>query len=279
VRFVKIEGAGNDYVLVDVFEQRVPDPPTLARAVSDRHAGIGSDGLILVGPARGDGDAAMRMFNADGSEGRMCGNGLRCVVRYLAEAGHARGPDLRVETASGVRVGRLLAPGLVEVEMGVPDFLPCEVPVDLPGDGHAPPELPLPEELHADPDVGLCVSIGNPHVVVRVPDPDAVDLARHGPPLEHAPSFPEGANAHFIRLLSAERIAARTWERGSGATRACGTGAVAIAAIAVRMGWSPAGRLRVDMPGGALHVRWDGEGAAWLEGPARLPFRGEWSGS
>jgi diaminopimelate epimerase len=278
VRFVKIEGAGNDYVLVDAFEQQVADPQALARVVSDRHAGIGSDGLILVGPARQGGDAAMRMFNADGSEGRMCGNGLRCVVRYLDEAGRVAGPDVRVETASGSRLGRLLAPERVELEMGVPAFAPGEVPVDLPGDGRAPPELPLPDALHADPDVGLCVSIGNPHVVVRVADPQGVDLARHGPLLEHASAFPEGANAHFVRVESDDRIVARTWERGSGATRACGTGAVAIAAVAARMGWLPPGRIRIDMPGGTLHVRWDGDGAAWLEGAARIPFRGEWLG-
>jgi diaminopimelate epimerase len=278
VRFVKIEGAGNDYVLADIFDQQLRDLPALARAVSDRHAGIGSDGLILVGPPRGDGDAAMRMFNADGSEGRMCGNGLRCVVRYLAEAGRAAGPDVRAETAAGLRVGRVLDEGRVELGMGVPTFMPGDIPVDLPGDGSTPPELPLPASLRADPDAGLCVSVGNPHVVVRVPDPQTVDLARHGPPLERAPAFPEGANAHFVRVESDDRITVRTWERGSGATRACGTGATALVAVAVRMGWMPAGRVRVDMPGGTLHVRWNGRDEAWLEGAARLPFRGEWLG-
>ncbi|MHC5211016.1 MAG: diaminopimelate epimerase [Planctomycetota bacterium] len=279
MRFVKIEGAGNDYVLVDVFEEPVHGAPQLARRMSDRHTGIGSDGLILVGRAEGDAHAAMRIFNADGSEGRMCGNGLRCVVRYLVETARATGPDVRVETASGPRLGRLLGPDRVELDMGVPSFAPADVPVDLPGDGQAPPELPLPRTLRADPDVGLCASIGNPHVVVRVPDPARVDLEQHGPPLEKAPAFPEGANVHFIRVEADDRITAHTWERGSGATRACGTGAVAIAAVAVRLGWAPPGRVRIDMPGGALHVRWNGEDAAWLEGPARIPFRGEWSAS
>ena len=284
VRFVKTEGAGNDYVLVDGFDQRVDDPAELSRRVSDRHRGVGSDGLLLIGPPRGPGAAAsMRMFNADGSEGRMCGNGLRCVVRWLVESGHAAGPEVTVETASGPRLGRLLARDRVELMMGVPDFRPAALPVELPGDGRQPPELPLgaqvAAELGADPDAGLCVSVGNPHVVLRVAEPAAVELERHGPPLERSPLFPEGTNVHFVALRGERRIEARPWERGSGATRACGTGAVAIAAVAVRAGWLAPGRVAIDMPGGELSARWDGEGPAWLEGPTRLPFTGEWRGT
>jgi diaminopimelate epimerase len=288
VRFQKTEGVGNDYVLVDVFDQRVSDPSALSRTISDRHRGIGSDGLLLIGPPRGAGaQASMRMFNADGSEGRMCGNGLRCVVRWLVESGHAPGPDVTVETAAGLRQGRVLADHRVELMMGVPDFSPQALPVRLPGDGRQPPELPLREslgaavaaELRADPDVGLCVSVGNPHLVLRVSDPAAVDLARHGAALERSPLFPEGTNVHFVALTGERRIEARPWERGSGATRACGTGAVAIAVVAMRAGWIEPGRVAIDMPGGELSVRWDGEGPAWLEGPARLPFSGEWRGT
>ena len=284
MRFQKTEGAGNDYVLVDVFDQRVDDPAGLSRRISDRHEGIGSDGLLLIGPPRAPGaDASMRMFNADGSEGLMCGNGLRCVVRWLVESGHARGPEVTVEPASGPRLGRLLGPDRVELMMGVPDFRPAALPARLPGDGRLPPELPLAPavaaELAADPDVGLCVSVGNPHVVLRVAEPARVDLARHGAALERAPVFPEGANAHFVALRGERRIEARPWERGSGATRACGTGAVAIAAVAIRAGWVAPGRVAIGMPGGELSVGWDGQGPAWLEGPARLPFRGEWRGT
>jgi diaminopimelate epimerase len=277
VRFVKVEGAGNDYVLVDVFEQSVRDPATLSRAVSDRHRGIGSDGLLLVGPPHAGGTAAMRIFNADGSEARMCGNGLRCVVRYLVESGRARGQDLvRVETVSGLRGGRMLGAGRVETEMGVPDFRPEALPVQGSGDGSAPVEVALPAGLLADPNAGFCVSIGNPHVVVAVREPSAVALAEHGRALELSPLFPEGTNVHFVRLVDPERIEARTWERGSGETRACGTGAVSVAAVARRLGWTTAPRITVMMPGGELHVRWDGTGPAWLEGPAHLPFHGEW---
>lgn len=288
MKFQKTEGAGNDYVLVDAFEQAIEDPSALSRAISDRHTGIGSDGLLLIGPPRGAGaQASMRMFNADGSEGRMCGNGLRCVVRWLVESGHARGPDVSVETAAGLRQGRVLDGRRVELMMGVPDFSPSSLPVRLPGDGRQPPELPLREslgvaataELRADPDVGLCVSVGNPHVVLRVADPAAIDLARHGGALERSPLFPEGTNVHFVAFSGERRIVARPWERGSGATRACGTGAVAIGVVAMRVGWLPAGRVAIEMPGGELSVRWDGEGPAWLEGPAHLPFTGEWRGT
>jgi diaminopimelate epimerase len=284
VRFQKTEGAGNDYVLVDVFDQQVGDPAALSRAISDRHCGVGSDGLLLVGPPRSPGaQASMRMFNADGSEGRMCGNGLRCVVRWLVESGRAPGPEVTVETAAGPRLGRLLGPQRVELRMDVPDFRPQSLPVRLPGDGRLPPELPLdPDaaaELGADPDVGLCVSVGNPHVVLRVASPRDVDLPRHGGALERSALFPEGTNVHFVALRGRDRIEAVPWERGSGATRACGTGAVAIAVVAMRSGWMPAGRAAIEMPGGELSVRRDGEGPAWLEGPAHLPFRGEWSGT
>ncbi len=283
MQFVKVEGSGNDFVLVDVFEQRVADPAALARAVSDRHRGIGADGLLLVGPPQGPADARMRIFNADGSEGRMCGNGLRCVIRYLAESGRAArggGPGaVVVETASGPRQGRMLGAGRVEIEMGIPDFRPGALPVDAAGDGALPPEVPLPDGLAADPDRGFCVSVGNPHLVIAVRAPDEVDLPRHGAELSSSPRFAEGTNVHFVRVAGADRIEARPWERGAGATRACGTGAVAIAAVARRLRWLTAARVTVAMPGGELHVRWDGRGPAWLEGPARLPFRGEWDGS
>lgn len=278
MHFIKIEGAGNDYVLVNAFEERVGDPAALARAVSDRHRGIGSDGLILVGPPRGAAVARMRIFNADGSEGRMCGNGLRCVIRWLVESGRATGPLVTVETAAGLRHGRLLSAARAEIDMGPPDFSPEAIPVLRAGDGSAPVELPLPAELGADPDAGFCVSIGNPHVVVRVAEPEAVDLPRFGGGIERSPELPDGANVHFLRLADAETIVARPWERGSGATRACGTGAVACAAVALRLGWLQAHRVAVQMPGGELHVRWSGHGSAWLEGPARLVFEGRWSG-
>ncbi|MHC4844921.1 MAG: diaminopimelate epimerase [Planctomycetota bacterium] len=277
MHFVKVEGAGNDYVLVDAFDTPVEDPAALSRRISDRHAGIGADGLLLVGAADGDAVARMRIYNADGSEGRMCGNGLRCVVRWLVETGRAaRDAELIVQTASGPRGGRMLDGETAEVSMGVPDFRPAAIPVRAEGDGRMPPELPVPAGLQADPDAGFCVSIGNPHLVVRVPDPVAVDLPRFGAELAVTPALGEGANVHFVRVHGPDRIDARPWELGSGATRACGTGAVAAVAVSRRLGWTAAERTTVCMPGGELDVRWDGEGEAWLAGPARLPFSGEW---
>ncbi len=271
MRFVKIEGAGNDYVLVETFGQRVGDPAALSRAVSDRHRGIGSDGLILVGPPDAPGaHARMRMFNADGSEGLLCGNGLRCVVRWLATEGRAPAADVAVQTAAGPRRGRVLDDGTVEVELGEPRW--TRAALGLPGEGDC--ELPVPPALHADPDVAFGVSLGNPHLVVRVPAPDAADLRAAGAALESA--VPAGANVHLLAVRAPDALEVRPWERGSGATQACGTGAGACAVVARRMGWVRAARVRVQMPGGALFVRWDGAGPAWLAGPANLPFRGEW---
>jgi len=277
MHFVKVEGAGNDYVLVDAFDAPVEDPAALSRRLSDRHAGIGADGLLVVGPADGEAVARMRIFNADGSEGRMCGNGLRCVMRWLVETGRApEGGELTVQTASGLRSGRMLDGDRVEVAMGVPDFRPTAVPVRAGGDGTQPPELPVPAGLAADPDAGFCVSVGNPHLVVRVPDPGAVDLPRFGAELSRSAALGEGANVHFVRVPGPGLIEARPWELGSGATRACGTGAVAAVAVSQRLGWTSGPLTRVVMPGGELAVRWDGEGQAWLAGPARFPFDGEW---
>ena len=274
MRFVKVEGAGNDYVLVGTFDQQVEDPAGLARRVADRHAGIGSDGLLLVGPPDGPGaDARMRIFNADGSEGRMCGNGLRCVVRWLLESSHAPGPEVRVQTAAGLRDGRRLPDGAIEIGMGVPDFR--RAALGLPGDGGL--ELPAPPGAAADPPVALGVSIGNPHLVLRVAAPESADLAAVAGALQ--PRVPGGVNVHLVAVRGRDLLVARPFERGSGATRACGTGAVACAAVARRQGWVDTDSVRVSMPGGELRVRWDGAGPAWLTGPAHLPFRGDWSGS
>jgi len=287
VRFVKVEGAGNDYVLVDECDQQVEDPAELSRRVSHRHTGVGADGLLLVGPGAGDSVARMRIFNADGSEGLMCGNGLRCVVRYLVEAGRieaageGKGVDVQVETASGIRRARSYPSGAVEVHMGTPSFLPDALPCDLPGDGKTPSKHPLPPDLGGACDGAYAVSVGNPHLVLRVPDVATFDLARHATTLQASPRLGQGANVHAVQVSGDHALIARPWERGSGATQACGTGAVAVAAVACALRWikseQGSGEVQVDMPGGALGVRWETDGSAWLSGPARLVFRGEWS--
>jgi diaminopimelate epimerase len=280
VRFTKVEGAGNDYVLVDTTEHAVSDPADLARRVSDRHLGVGSDGLLLVGPGDGPAEASMRIFNVDGSEGRMCGNGLRCVVRFLYERRGASADELIVDTASGPRTGRRDPDGAIWVGMGAPDFSPSSLPLALPGDGARPAELVLPDDLaetgdRPDPDVAFAVSVGNPHLVVRLADPGRADLTRWGKALQASPLLGDGANVHLVGQRAADRLTALPFERGSGATRACGTGAVAVAAVARRLGWVGGDEITVCMPGGDLPVRWPGSGEAWLGGSASLVFDGE----
>jgi diaminopimelate epimerase len=283
VRFFKVEGAGNDYVLIDEFDQEIGDPAELSRRVSNRHCGIGSDGLLVVGPGAGETAARMRIFNADGSEGMMCGNGLRCVVRYLVETGRvsgAEGTEVDVQTASGVRRARLDASGSVEVDMGAPSFLPDSLPCDLPGDGTRPAKHPLPVDLEEGVEGAYAVSVGNPHLVLRVDDVEAFDLARHATALQASPRLGQGANVHGVQVVGESSLIVRPWERGSGATQACGTGAVAVAAVACALGWIKSEPVRtevnIDMPGGSLGVRLEAHGAAWLSGPARLVFVGEW---
>jgi len=273
VRFVKVEGAGNDYVLV---EGPVADPASLARRVSHRHLGVGSDGLLLMGPA-GDGQhASMRIFNADGSEGLMCGNGLRCVVRWLVERRGVSDDVLSVLTASGPRRGRIGSDGRVSVSMGEPSFVPEQIPARLAPGPAGPPELPLPPELAVDPPLAYAVSTGNPHLVLRVADVDALDLPALGSRLQADPRLPKGANVHLVQREGAARLRVRPFELGSGATLACGTGAVAVVAVARALGWVDQDEVTVAMPGDVLAVRWSGQGEAWLTGPARLVFDGEW---
>ena len=280
MRFTKVEGAGNDYVLVDETECVVENPGQTSRRVSDRHRGVGSDGLLLLSRAPAPFHAAMRIFNADGSEGLMCGNGLRCVVRYLHERWGLADDELAIHTAAGSRQGRRGPDGSIWVAMGTPDFSPAALPIDLPGDGEQPAELPLPAELLAaggrpDPDVAFAVSIGNPHLVVCLADPEGADLELWGRTLQASPLLEAGANVHLVSRLGGAWLRARPFERGSGATRACGTGAVAVAAVARRLGWVSDDEVTVSMPGGDLPVRWSGSGQAWLGGSASLVFDGE----
>jgi diaminopimelate epimerase len=291
MRFTKMHGLGNDYVYVDGFAGRVPaDPAAMAIAVSDRHFGIGGDGLILILPSE-VADARMRMFNADGSESEMCGNGVRCVAKYVYDHGIARKPELRIETGRGVLTFQLTTGpdgkvAKVRVNMGEPILDAAKIPttcttsrvIDEPLTV-AGPEFPAgwAEACGLDPRM-TCVSMGNPHVVLYCRDVARVPLEAVGPVLENASLFPRRINVHFVQKHSDDEVTMRTWERGSGITLACGTGACAVAVAGVLTGRT-GGRLLAHLPGGDLELEWGGEGQpVFMTGPATEVFSGEWHG-
>jgi diaminopimelate epimerase len=281
-----MQGAGNDYVYIDCFHQPPPrDAVGLSKAMSDRHFGVGSDGLILIGPSE-RGDARMRMFNADGSEAEMCGNGVRCVAKYVWDHGISHNNPLRIETGRGVLTLHLhTKSGKVEtvtVDMGEPILEVERIPTTLPGPravNQTGPALPPPAEWAAscglDPRV-TCVSMGNPHVVYYCSQVALVPLEVVGPVLETAPVFPKRINVHFVQVHSAGEVTMRTWERGSGVTLACGTGACAVGVAGVLTGRT--GRnITAHLPGGDLQLRWDeADNHVYMTGPAVEVFSGEW---
>jgi diaminopimelate epimerase len=278
MKFTKMHGIGNDYVYVDIFNQKPPaDSSRLAIAVSDRHFGVGSDGLILIGPSE-RADARMRMFNADGSESEMCGNGVRCVAKYVYDHGIARKDRVTIETGRGV-----LALDIVEmaggkahrirVDMGTPILRGSDIPTTLPGDPPVAAALMLEGERLAV----TAVSMGNPHAVVYVEDVDRTAVAALGPLLERHAAFPRRVNAHFVTVLGAEEVRMRTWERGSGITLACGTGACAVCVAGVLTG-KTGPRIVAHLPGGDLELEWAGAGrSVFMTGPATEVFSGDWA--
>ena len=303
MRFTKMHGAGNDYVYINGFEQQVADPTGLAQKLSDRHFGVGGDGLVLILPSE-TADVRMQMFNADGSEGMMCGNAIRCVAKYAHERGLAEQNPLRVETASGIKTiektlngdGHLTA---ATVDMGEPKLLPSDIPVRLDGDAivdvpiSANLQLPRTTEIHgADGKVEIdwqkrsglhsgmtCVSMGNPHVVFFCKNAGEVPLEEIGPMVENASIFPERVNLHVVQISSADEVIMRTWERGSGITLACGTGAAAVCVAGVLTGRTRRDML-VHLPGGDLRIEWrESDNHVFMTGPATEVFDGEWIGA
>jgi diaminopimelate epimerase len=279
MRFTKMHGLGNDYVYVDCVNGPTPeDPAAVAVKVSDRHFGIGSDGLILI--CRSEvADARMRMFNADGSEGEMCGNGLRCVAKYVHDHGIARKPQLKIETGRGVLTVDLeVANGKAErvrVNMGTPILKSADIPTTLPGDP------PVDAEISANGVScrGTCVSMGNPHVVIYSGDTAEVPLEAVGPRIENAPLFPRRINVHFVEVHSESEVTMRTWERGSGITLACGTGACAVCVAGVLTGRTGR-KLLAHLPGGDLELEWSAaDNHVYMTGPATEVFSGEWAGA
>ena len=292
MRFTKMQGLGNDYVYVDCFSQRVDNPAELAVRISDRHFGVGSDGLILICPSS-VADARMRMFNADGSESQMCGNGLRCVAKYvfdhhLVDAGtHLSLPgqttfeaSLRIETGRGIlTVGLEIGPdGLAHrvcVNMGQPILPARQIPVAL----DLQQVVDEPFSIDGFSARMTCVSMGNPHAVFFVDDLDAVDLARLGPVIENHPLFPQRINVHFVKVESACELTVRTWERGSGITLACGTGACACAVAGALNGLCQR-LVHTHLPGGTLEIQWaEQDDCVYMTGPAVEVFSGDWPDS
>ncbi len=269
-----MHGLGNDYVYVDVFEQCVDDPPALARVIADRRRGIGGDGLILIGPSQ-TGDVRMVMYNADGSRPEMCGNGVRCVAKYAVEHGLSAGPDVLVETDSGVRLAECHivdgTVGSVRVDMGCPSLAADSLPSTLDVDRIVDHPLQVAGATYKV----TCVSMGNPHAVVFVDDLEGVSLERIGPLFEHAPVFPKRINTHFVRIDSPTHVTMLSWERGSGATSACGTGACAVCVAGVLTGRSDRA-ITAALPGGELQLQWGDDDHVYMTGPAVEVFSGVW---
>jgi len=267
MRFTKMHGAGNDYVYVDLFDERAEDPSALAIAVSDRHKGIGADGLILLAPSE-VADVRMVMYNSDGSRSGMCGNGLRCLARLARDRGRAKGDVVRVETEVGIRTVTLTGGG-ARADMGTPALEPDKVPVRMRG------SRVVDEPLLVDGRTLriTCLSMGNPHAVVFVDDVRRFDVARFGPALERHEAFPERVNASFVQVVDRVRVRQRTWERGAGETLACGSGACA-ACVAGVLTERTDRRITSELPGGELLLEWTE--SVFLAGDTVTVFSGEW---
>ncbi len=278
-----MHGIGNDYVYVNGFEETVDDPAEVARLVSHRHYGIGSDGLILILPSD-KADVRMRMFNADGSESEMCGNGVRCVAKYSYDHGLTKNNPMQVETGRGVlRLALDIIEDEVEsvtVDMGEPILQLPKIPVDIEKlvKGSIPSEYKLSLLQSNDFLNASFVSMGNPHSTTYMDNVQSLDLARIGPMVENHPAFPRRINAHFVEVVSKDEVIMRTWERGSGITQACGTGACAVCVSGVLTGRTNR-KLLAHLPGGDLMLEWLGsDNHVYMTGPATEVFSGEWNG-
>lgn len=276
MRFTKMHGAGNDYVYVNCFEPvELGDVPELARQISDRNFGVGGDGLVLICPSE-RGDARMRMYNADGSEAEMCGNAVRCVAKFVYDHGIAKKEELQIETGRGVLTLQCsTSNGLVDrvrVNMDQPILTSAEIPTTLPGD----PPVNAPLQIGDRTLEVTCVSMGNPHAVTFVDEVSDDWVLSIGPQVEVHEAFPRKINAEFIEVLSPTETRMRVWERGSGETLACGTGACAAVVAGVLAGVNER-RVTVHLRGGDLEIEWAESGEVYMTGPATEVFSGEWN--
>ena len=274
MKFTKMEGLGNDYVYVNCFRETVDNPSEVAKKVSDRHFGIGSDGLILIRPSE-VADFRMDMYNADGSQAEMCGNGIRCVAKYVYDYGLTDKTSISIETLAGIKYLDLQVTdgkvSLITVNMGSPELVPDKVPVI--SDSKRVVDEPI--EVGGTTYKMTCVSMGNPHCIVFVEDTASFPLETVGPLFENHERFPKRVNTEFIQLLDRKTVNMRVWERGSGETLACGTGACASAVACILNGLTE-NEITLHLLGGDLIVRWDQEeNLVYMTGPARVVFDGE----
>jgi len=273
-----MQGTGNDFILIDCFHQQVADPPRLARTMCAQHFGVGADGLILVSPSAAA-DLRMRIFNSDGTEAEMCGNGIRCLAKYAYENKLCEKEEVRVETMAGLRTVKLVlegeAPAQVKaatVDMGTPGLKRAEIPMAGNPDARA-----LRERLRiGDHSLEItCLSMGNPHCLIPTPNIDLLPWRELAPRIETHPLFPHRTNVHFVEVVSADEIMLTSWERGVGPTLACGTGAAA-ACVAMNLLRKTARKITVRLPGGDLFLEWAKDNHVYLTGPAEEVFTGEW---
>ncbi len=274
MKFTKMHGLGNDYIYINCFEEQIDNPEEVAVRVSDRHKGIGSDGLVLIMPSD-DCDFRMRMFNADGSEAQMCGNAARCVGKYLYDNGLIADTTLTLETLSGTKRLWLFPENgqvkKVRVDMGEPVLKASEIPTKLPVNA----VIDCPVYFPSGAKKITCVSIGNPHTVVFVDDVEQISTAKVGAEIENSPIFPERTNVEFVECLAPDRLKMRVWERGTGETQACGTGACAALVAAVLNGKAKR-KATVSLPGGELEIEWrETDNRVYMTGEAETVFTGE----
>lgn len=277
MNFDKLQATGNDFILIDARELK-HDWSKLAAAICDRRFGVGADGLLLLFTSKAA-DFGMRMFNPDGSEAEICGNGLMCFAKYVIDHGLADTQELAVETVAGIRKVKLyVVDGLVkqvQVDMGRPKFRPEEIPLSR-GKVDIIPILDYPIDIGEIKLLLTIISMGNPHAVCFIEEPVAhFPLSELGPSVEHHPIFPQRTNFEVVNVLSRGQVRTRVWERGAGETLACGSGACAVAVAAQLHGYID-NHVNIILPGGTLSVEWDGKGEVWLSGSAESVFAGEW---
>lgn len=277
MKFTKMHGLGNDYVYVNCFKETIENPPEVSKFVSDRHFGIGSDGLIMINPSQ-VADFEMEMYNADGSRAEMCGNGIRSVAKYVYDYGLTDKTSISVETLAGIKYLDLTVEDgkvvLVKVDMGKPELCPKKIPVTMEDDtlGKVVDE---PIVVDGKEYRMTAVSMGNPHVIVYIDDVQGLEIEKIGPKFENHERFPQRINTEFVRVIDRKTVEMRVWERGSGETLACGTGACAVA-VACMLNGLTEDEVTVKLLGGDLKIQWDREAdKVYMTGPATVVFDGE----